>query len=44
MLSNLFYFVPVGQIYPLVIGAALILGVGIGFFGSFFTIRKYMKV
>ena len=44
VLSNLFYFVPVGEIYPLLIGAALILGVGIGFFGSFFTIRKYMKV
>ena len=43
VLSNLFYFVPVGEIYPLLIGAALILGVGIGFFGSFFTIRKYMK-
>lgn len=44
VLANLFYFVPVGEIYPLLIGAALILGVGIGFFGSFFTIRKYMKV
>ena len=44
VLSNLFYFVPVGEIYPLLIGAALILGVGIGFFGSFFTIRRSLKV
>ena len=44
VLSDLFYFIPVGEIYPLMIGAAMILGVGIGFFGSFFTIRKYMKV
>ena len=44
MCSPTCYFVPVGEIYPLLIGAALILGVGIGFFGSFFTIRKYMKV
>ncbi len=28
----------------LMIGAALILGVGIGFSEAFFTIRKYMKV
>ena len=44
VLSDLFTFIPVEQIYPLMIGAALILGVGIGFIGSFFTIRKYMKV
>ena len=44
VLSDLFYFIPVGEIYPLMIGAAMILGVGIGFFGSFFPIRKYMKV
>ena len=44
VLSDLFSFIPVGQIYPLMIGAAMALGVGIGFLGSFFTIRKYMKV
>lgn len=42
--SDLIYFMPVQEIYPVMIGAALILGVGIGFFGSFFTIRKYLKV
>jgi len=42
--SEIIVFVPAGQIYPLMIGVALLLGVGIGFFGSFFTIRKYLKV
>ncbi|MDD3253151.1 MAG: permease-like cell division protein FtsX [Lachnospiraceae bacterium] len=44
ILSNLFYFIPIGEIYPKMILVALVLGVGIGFFGSFFTIRKYLKV
>lgn len=37
-------FIPIDQIYPVMIAAALAMGVGIGFFGSFFTIRKYLKV
>lgn len=44
ILSNMLYFIPIGEIYPLMVGVALILGIGIGFFGSFFTIRKYLKV
>lgn len=44
LLSDIMIFVPAGQIYPLMIVVALLLGVGIGFFGSFFTIRKYLKV
>lgn len=44
MLSDLLYFIPIGEIYPMMVGVALILGIGIGFFGSFFTIRKYLKV
>lgn len=44
ILSNMFYFIPIGDIYPVMIGVALALGVGIGFFGSFFTIRKYLRV
>ena len=38
------YFIPIGEIYPLMVLVALVLGVGIGFFGSFFTIRRYLKV
>lgn len=44
ILSNMFYFIPVQEIYPIMILVALVLGVGIGFFGSFFTIRKYLRV
>ena len=44
ILSNMFYFVPVEDIYPVMIGVALALGVGIGFFASFFAIRKYLRV
>jgi len=42
--SGVITFIPVEQIYPVMIGAALAMGVGIGFFGSFFTIRKYLRV
>lgn len=44
ILSNMFYFIPIREIYPAMILVALVLGVGIGFFGSFFTIRKYLRV
>ncbi len=43
-LFNKFDFIPIWEIYPVMIGIALILGVGIGFFGSFFTIRKSLRV
>lgn len=42
--SNVVDFIPIGGIYPAMIMVAMVLGVGIGFFGSFFTIRKYLKV
>ncbi len=44
ILSNIFCFIPITEIFPLMMTVALALGVGIGFFGSFFTIRKYLKV
>lgn len=44
ILSGVFTFMPVWEIYPVMIGVALALGVGIGFFGSFFTVRKYLRV
>ena len=44
ILSNMFYFIPVREIYPIMIVVALVLGVGIGFFGSFFTIRRELRV
>ncbi len=44
ILSDVFYFMPIWDIYPYMIAVGLALGVGIGFFGSFFTIRKYLRV
>lgn len=44
VLSGLFQFLPVEAIFPYMAGTALALGVGIGFFVSFFTIRKHLKV
>ena len=43
-LNNLLTFLPVDTVFQILLPVGLILGVGIGFFGSFFTIRKYMKV
>lgn len=44
ILSGLFQFLPVGAVFPYMAVTALALGVGIGFFVSFFTIRKHLKV
>lgn len=44
ILSGLFQFLPVEAVFPYMAGTALTLGVGIGFFVSFFTIRKHLKV
>lgn len=44
ILSNVFVFLSMQEIYPQMIVVALALGGGIGFFGSYMTIRKYLKV
>lgn len=44
VISNVLEFIPLSTIFPYMVIVALILGVGIGFIGSFFTIRKYLKV
>lgn len=44
ILSGLFQFLPVDAIFPYMAATALSLGLGIGFFVSFFTIRKHLKV
>lgn len=44
ILSGIFRFLPVEQIFPYMSLTAMVLGVGIGFFVSFFTIRKHLKV
>lgn len=44
ILSNVIVFLPIQEIFPVMAAAALALGVGIGFIGSFFTIRKHLRV
>jgi len=44
LLSGIFQFLPMEQIFPYMAGIAMLLGLGIGFFASFFTIRKHLKV
>ncbi len=44
MLSSLLNFLPVEAIYNKLIPISLLLGIGIGFFGSFITVRKHLHV
>lgn len=44
ILSGIFQFLPLNTIFPYMAGIAMLLGLGIGFFASFFTIRKHLKV
>lgn len=44
ILNNLLEFLPVGQVYQTLLPVGLALGIGIGFVGSFFTIRKHLRV
>lgn len=44
IISNIIEFLPVQVIFPYMLAAALALGVGIGFTGSYFTIRKHLRV
>ena len=37
-------FVPVGEVFDSLVPVSLCLGVGIGFLGSFVTIRKHLRV
>ena len=44
VLSNLLTFLPVTEVYKTLLPVGIALGLGIGFVGSFFTIRKHLKV
>jgi cell division transport system permease protein len=44
MLSSLLNFLPVEEIYHNLIPISLLIGIGIGFFGSFITVRKHLHV
>ena len=44
LLNNIVDFLPVGTFYKTLLPVGIVLGVGIGFLGSFITIRKHLKV
>lgn len=44
VLTGIVDFIPVGEIYQILIPIGLALGIGIGFVGSFLTTRKHLKV
>jgi len=44
LLSGIIQFLPIGEIYPTMIGISLALGGGLGFIVSFMTIRKHLRV
>lgn len=43
-LDGILQFVPVSQVFRVLLPVGLALGMGIGFFGSLFTTRKHLKV
>ena len=44
ILQNIIDFLPVGTVYQILLPIGLVMGIGIGFLGSFFTVRKHLKV
>lgn len=44
LLNNIMEFIPVNQVYQTLLPVGLAMGVGIGFLGSFLTIRKHLRV
>ena len=44
LLNNIVEFLPVIDVYRTLLPVGIALGVGIGFVGSFFTIRKHLRV
>lgn len=43
ILNSILDFLPVTEVYKTLLPVGLLLGVGIGFIGSFFTIKKHLK-
>lgn len=44
ILENIIDFLPVTTVYQILLPVGVIMGIGIGFLGSFFTVRKHLKV
>lgn len=43
LLNNIIDFIPVSEVYHMLLPIGLVLGAGIGFLGSFITIRKHLR-
>lgn len=43
-LSNILVFLSTREVFVALVPISLLVGIGIGFFGSFFTVRKHLKV
>ncbi len=44
LLTDVLQFLPIIELFEILIPVALILSIGIGFFGSFFTTKKHLRV
>lgn len=44
ILKNIITFLPVGKVYIYLLPIGLAMGIGIGFLGSYFTVRKHLRV
>ena len=44
MISSWMTFLPVGTIFKALIPLCLLIGIGVGFIGSFFTVRKHLDI
>ena len=44
ILKNIITFFPVGNVYIYLLPIGLAMGIGIGFLGSYFTVRKHLRV
>lgn len=44
ILAGILTFLDVNQVFQVLIPVSLVIGIGIGFFGSFFTVRKHLHV
>ncbi len=44
IVANMMHFVPVGEVYKGLAPVALLMGIGIGFFGSLITTHKHLRV
>ena len=44
IVANMMHFVPVGQVFKAMAPIALLMGVGVGFFGSLITTHKHLRV